>query len=288
MIITETQARDVSIRTADGLTLAGRHWARPSPRGVVVLAHGFGEHGGAYAHVAAVVGPAADVDLLAFDFRGHGRSPGRRGVVGRYDDLLVDLNAALDWAGHALPGLPRFVLAHSNGGLVALCAVLRPEIEAKVTGLVVVNPMIKLSARVPYFKIAIGRFLLRTRLGITLPAPLAPETMTSDPIMQRIRHDDPLRHGRMSPQLYFGMIDAGAEVAARAEEIVLPLLLILGGADPVVDPVETRAVFERFRSTDKTLMLYPKLLHEPLNELGREKVIADSIAWLDSRLPAAG
>jgi alpha-beta hydrolase superfamily lysophospholipase len=60
---TDTTVRDVLIPTADGLDLHARYWAIPDPRGVVVVAHGFGEHGNWYDHVARAVGPAAGVDF---------------------------------------------------------------------------------------------------------------------------------------------------------------------------------------------------------------------------------
>jgi acylglycerol lipase len=285
MLLTDTQARDVSIPTTDGLTLVARHWSRPSPRAVVVVSHGFGEHGGAYEHVAAAVGPAVDVDFLAPDFRGHGRSPGRRGVVRKYGELVSDLNAAFDWTHRALPGIPRFVLGHSNGGQVALRAALDQAIRPKIAGLILSNPSIRLAAYVPRYKILLGRLLLRFAPGATLPAPLAVDSMTSDPVMQQLHAADDLRHGRISPPFYFGMVEGGSMIVARAGEIATPLFLILGGADPVVDPAETRALFDRLGSLDKTLMLYPRMLHEPLNELGRERVFEDMASWLRARLP---
>src|SRR3954453_14792872 len=113
-------ARDVLIPAADGLTLRGWHWARHSPRGVLVIAHGFGEHGGCYRHVAEALGPALELDVLAFDQRGHGRSPGRRGVVRHFDHLVADVRAGVAWASERFPVLPRFLLGHSNGGVLSL------------------------------------------------------------------------------------------------------------------------------------------------------------------------
>src|SRR5215213_5787296 len=106
MMTMQSPARDVAIPAANGLTLRGWHWTQPEPRGLLVVAHGFGEHGGCYRHVAEVLGPALGIDLVAPDLRGHGRSPGRRGVVRRYDDLIDDLRATVAWAGRARPGLP--------------------------------------------------------------------------------------------------------------------------------------------------------------------------------------
>ena len=38
-----------------------------------------------------------DLDVLAVNLRGHGASPGRRGIVRRYDELTGDLTSAMDW-----------------------------------------------------------------------------------------------------------------------------------------------------------------------------------------------
>lgn len=277
--------QDAVIPTSDDLRLHARHWAHPAPRGVVVVAHGFGEHGGSYEHVVRTVGPAAGVDFVAADLRGHGRSPGRRGVVRRYEELTADLLAAFDWAGRARPGLPRFVLGHSNGGQLALRAALDPRAGPRIAGLMLSNPSLRLAVRVPGYKLRLARFLLRHAPGVTLSAKLVPEMLTRDPAMQRTRRDDRLTHGRISPSLYFGMVEGGALIARRAAEIVNPVLMVLGGADPIIDPVGSREVFDLLGSPDKTLLVYPGMRHEPFNELGREQVFADLAAWLDRRLP---
>ena len=66
----------------------------------------------------------------------------------------------------------------------------------------------------------------------------------------------------------------------RASELRTPILMLLGGQDPVIDPVTSREFFDRLGSDDKTLHFYPKMLHEPLNELGREQVYDDVVRWL--------
>src|SRR5262249_38740002 len=151
MTMTQSTPRDAAIATTDGLSLRARYWRRPNPRGVVVIAHGFGEHGGCYRHVAEALGPALEVDVLSADLRGHGRSPGRRGVVRRYEELVSDLRSAFEWAGRTRPGLPRFVLGHSNGGQLALRLAL--ENEPDLAGLVLSNPSLKVATRIPRTKL---------------------------------------------------------------------------------------------------------------------------------------
>ncbi len=274
--------RDVALTAADGHPLLAWFWPHPRPRAVMVVAHGFGEHGGCYRHLAEAFGPELDLEILALDFRGHGRSPGRRGVVRRYSDLSADLLAALAWTSGHRPGLPLFVLGHSNGGQVALRMVL--DGQAAIAGMIVSNPVLRLATRVPRHKLWIGSVLRRYAPGVTLKSEIIPQRLTSDPVMQASYGLDVLRHDRISPPLFFGMVEGGRLIIARASEIQTPILMILGGADPVVDPEQSRAFFDRLGSPDKTLLLYPHMLHEPLNELRRDDVIADVAAWLATRI----
>jgi alpha-beta hydrolase superfamily lysophospholipase len=286
MEVTETTVappQDVELRAADGLLLRGRWWRRQAPRGVIVVVHGFGEHGGAYRRVAEQLRARLEVDVVAVDFRGHGQSAGRRGVVGRYDDLVGDLETTLEWAGRQFPELDRFVLAHSNGGQVALRTVLggRMTIEA----LVVSNPLIRVMVPVPPAKLRLGRVLAVVAPWLTLKGELNVEALTRDPEIQVEHQTDPLRHSRMSAPLYFGMLAGGDLLLAQAHEIHTPILMLLGGSDTVLDPKSSREFFDRLGSDDKTLLYYPTMVHEPLNDLGREQVVDDVVRWLSPRLP---
>ncbi len=284
---TDATSVDLAISTADGLRLRAKHWPVASPRGVVVIVHGFGEHGGSYEHVVQAIGPAAGVDFVAADLRGHGLSPGRRGVVRRYNDLTTDLIATLAWVGRERPGLPCFILGHSNGGQVALRAALNSEFGRQIAGLILSNPSLRLALQVPSYKLWLAQVLIRIAPWVTLDAGLETDKLTRDPAMRLSRDADLLCHSRMSAPLFFGMLEGGVQIAARAGEIHNPVLLILGGSDPIVDPRASREVFDRLGSTDKTLLLFPGMLHEPLNELGREQVYADLFAWLDNHLPTS-
>jgi alpha-beta hydrolase superfamily lysophospholipase len=282
MATSPSPVREIEVRAADGLRLRGHWWPRAEPRGALIIAHGFGEHGGTYRRVAAALGSTLDLDVIAVDFRGHGTSPGRRGVVRRYDELTGDLQSTLSWAARHTVDSPRFILGHSNGGQVALRLAL--EARAPIDGLIVSNPALRVALPIPPHTLRLGKLLLRYAPWVTLKGKVAAERLTRDPDMQREHRSDPLRHSRMSAPLFFGMLDGGQMLRARAGEIRTPLLMLVGGLDPVVDPQAARELFDRLGSEDKTLLLYPKMLHEPLNELGREQVLDDLIRWLEARL----
>jgi lysophospholipase len=276
--------RDIEVRSVDGMSLRGRWWRRQSPRGVVIVSHGFAEHGGCYRRVAEALCSRLELDVIAVDYRGHGKSPGRRGVVKRYDDLVGDLSSVLAWTARQLPGVPRFVLAHSNGGQVALRLALQGI--SSVEGMVVSNPALRVAVPIAPSKLKLGRLLARVAPWVTLAGDGRTGVLTRDPEIQEEHRTDPWRHNRMSPPLFFGMVEGGELLLARAAEIRVPLLMLLGGQDTVIDPTISREFFDRLGSEDKTLLIYPKMLHEPLNELGREQVYDDLVRWLEQHLPA--
>jgi lysophospholipase len=284
MATAEVVVREIEVRSWDAMVLRGRWWRRPAPRGAILISHGFAEHSGCYRRVAETLGARLEVDVIAVDYRGHGRSPGRRGVVRRYEDLVGDLASVVAWVQRQLPDVPRFLLAHSNGGQVALRYAL--EGNSAIDGMVVSNPALRVSVPVSAGKLRFGRFLGKVAPWLTLSGDSRTGVLTRDPEIQQEHRTDPLRHNRMSPRLFFGMVEGGELLMARAAEIRLPLLMVLGGQDTLIDPATSRAFFDRFGSDDKTLLFYPKMLHEPLNDVGREQVIEDMARWFELRLPS--
>jgi alpha-beta hydrolase superfamily lysophospholipase len=151
--------------------------------------------------------------------------------------------------------------------------------------MVVSNPALRVAVPISAAKLKLGRFLGTVAPWVTLPGDLRTDVLTRDPEMQEEHRTDRLRHNRMSAPLFFGMLEGGELLMARAAEIRIPILMLLGGQDTVIDPTTSRAFFDRLGSEDKTLLFYPKMLHEPLNELGREQVIDDLVRWFEPRLP---
>lgn len=267
------------IRSADGIDLYATFYPGDNPRGVLIVSHGLGEHADCYDALASEVAAMPNMlDVLTFDYRGHGHSPGKRGVIRSYADFLADLDAAIAWVGHARPGKPIYLLGHSNGGQVVLHVALRND--GKIAGVVVSNPSLRILAAVPRHKYVAALFLRKFGPRVTLTSTVLDEHLTSDPASLATRKLDPLRHSKISAPLFFGMTEGGLSVIARAEEIRLPILMIVSGRDPVVDPKTTLAFFARIGSADKTLKVFPEMLHEPLNEIGREAVVDVIVGWL--------
>jgi pimeloyl-ACP methyl ester carboxylesterase len=88
-------AVEATLRTADGVRLAATHLPRPGCDTAFVVAHGFsGTHTKPWQALVAR-GLARHAGVVAFDFRGHGRSGG----VSTLGELeILDVEAAVAWA----------------------------------------------------------------------------------------------------------------------------------------------------------------------------------------------
>src|SRR5678815_2318079 len=86
-----------------------------TPKGVVVITHGYAEHCGRYRALAHVIVDAGWA-VHAYDVRGHGQSPGERGYIEIFQTYLDDLRAMIDAARQLAPATaPMVLLGHSHG-----------------------------------------------------------------------------------------------------------------------------------------------------------------------------
>lgn len=267
-----------TVRTRDGLSLSVEQHLLGGDsglRGRIVIVHGYAEHKGRYGHVVAALLDAG-YECLLFDLRGHGRSDGPRGHVVRFADYRNDLAQIIETA--PVARAPLIILGHSLGGLIALdFAEHRPGIA---TAVATSSPFLA-----PAFSVLTNAAWLA---GYLLPAVkvknrLDPSWLSHDPKVVDAYRRDPLVFDTLTLGWWREVHQAQVETFARAHALEVPLLLMLGDADRIADPHRSRAFFQNVPTAAKRLAVYAGFFHEVLNELDRQRVIADLLAWLDDR-----
>ncbi|HEX7803254.1 MAG TPA: alpha/beta hydrolase [Pseudoxanthomonas sp.] len=271
------QASVASFRTSDGLALHLNDWPVAQPRACMLLVHGLGEHSARYAALAGDLN-ALGISVRAFDHRGHGRSQGKRGVVGKAADCLSH-DAAEVFRAYAAEGgdLP-FLFGHSMGGLVAMHAVSKLGLRPR--GLIASSPA--LASHAGSFDRLLSRVLMRLAPDLTVANGLPADKLSHAPDIERAYLDDPDNHNRISARLAQYIFEAGPEVIAAAANWPVPTLLQIAGSDRLVDPTGARE-FARLASHGVVECHdYSDLYHEIYNEAepGRSNVVADLTTWL--------
>lgn len=279
---TAIRSAHATLRAGDGTALAAASWLPDSPRAIVLLAHGYGEHTGRYGHVVTALA-AHGYAVFALDLRGHGRSSGPRAQIRRFDDYVDDLHLLATDASHTLPDLPVVLLGHSMGGLIAVRYALQHG--AGLAALVTSGAALTIGEDVPAPVRRAGGLV--AAVAPNLPLRTGPaDVLSTDPAVERDFGRDPLNYsGPIKAALGHAFSTAAADARRHLAQLTLPLLAMHGAADELTDPAGSELLHTRAASTDKALQLWPGLKHEILNEPSRHEVIAFMLAWLDERFP---
>lgn len=265
------------LRARDGVQLVVERHPVENPRARVVIVHGYAEHRRRYARIIEpLVGRG--IECIAADLRGHGDSGGQRGHVSRFADYLDDLQRIADTVPH---DVPRLLVGHSLGGLITLHYVL--EHPRDFDALAVSSPFVRSAFPVSRTQVALARVAQVIAPRLPFRSPLTAEQISRDAVEVAAYRGDPDVFRITTPRWYSEVANAQKELFARAHEIDLPLLMLLGDADSIADHRGGVEVFERIASSDKALEVYPGFYHEVFNDTGREVPISRLIEWLSAR-----
>lgn len=262
-----------------GLKIATKSW-QPSgkPRGVMILIHGFNAHSG------YMVWPAEQLSANGFacyalDLRGRGKSEGERFYVEEFSDYLTDVNTLVTGARAENPGLPVYVLGHSAGGVIASSYVF--EHQSEIAGLICHSFA---------FDVGLPHLVQLALQGVSHIAPhlhvfsLNNVDFSRDPKAVAAMNNDPLIAKEAQPaETAAEMLKAAERLKDNMPQFKVPVLIIHGTEDKATRPAGSQYFFDHTGSADKTLKLYEGHYHDLLNDVDKEKVMADIQAWLDSR-----
>jgi alpha-beta hydrolase superfamily lysophospholipase len=276
-----TDVTEGRFATAGGLTLFYRSW-RPAThvRGVVVIVPGFNSHSGYYDGVGMALG-AANLAVYALDLRGRGKSDGERFYVETFTDYTDDVAAFVSLVRSRESG-PVVLLGHSAGGVVACLYAL--EHQSELAGLVCESFAFQVPA--PDFALAVLK-------GLSHLAPhahvlhLKNEDFSRDPRVVESMNADPLiAHETQPTKTVAEMVRADERLKEAFPRFTMPLLILHGTADKATRPGGSQLFYDSAASRDKTLKLYEGHVHDLLNDVGKEGVLADITAWTVARIPA--
>lgn len=250
-------------------------------KAVLLVVHGLGEHSGRYMNVVDHFVPLGYA-VYALDHIGHGKSDGEREIVAKFDDftdtLTIYLNMVKDWQ----KDKPVFLLGHNLGGAIVLYYLL--DHQAGLKGAILSAPVVKAGDSFTPMTITMSKVLskIAPKMGVLA---LDASMISKDPLVVQAYFNDPLVfHGKTPARMGAEMLFAMQRIGAEAGKITLPILIVQGRDDKLVDPAGAQMLNDLVSSKDKTLEIFPGMYHEVFNEPNRMVVIKEVETWLEARL----
>jgi acylglycerol lipase len=175
------------------------------------------------------------------------------------------------------------MLGHSAGGVVSCLYTVQHQ--AELAGLICESFA---------FQVPAPDVVLAVLKGLSHLAPhahvlkLKNEDFSRDPRVVEAMNNDPLIAGESQPaETVAEMVRADERLKKEFPLITLPLLILHGTQDKATKPSGSQFFYDNAGSKDKTLKLYDGAYHDVLNDLGKEKTMADIVQWISSHLAAA-
>ncbi|MDC9721092.1 MAG: alpha/beta fold hydrolase [Gammaproteobacteria bacterium] len=298
---------------ADQLTLFIHQWTTPNATGWVHIMHGMGEHGLRYAHLAKALNDSG-FNVSADDHRGHGLTGKRASSIGHlashdgWNKMVSDQAYIIEHL-HQQWAVPLTILGHSMGSFLAMRVVQRysKRLKNQLQGLVLSGSnysppwlfrMASVIASVERWRqgpLAQSKLLDRLSFGsfnnAFRPIRTPKDWVNSDPIAVDAYMADPLAGHGISNQFWFDFLHGLADLS-EPEEMAsidpnLPIYLFSGDKDPVGKQgrgvVALQKAFQRAGSKQVNCRLYPNGRHEMINEVNKQQVIEDLLAWLENK-----
>jgi alpha-beta hydrolase superfamily lysophospholipase len=213
--------------------------------------------------------------IFAWDARGHGRTPGRRGAAPSAGAMVRDLDTFIrrTIVPQGIPMENIVVIGQSVGSLVAAAWV--HDYAPKIRAMVLAAPAFKIKLYVPFARPAL-RLLCAAIGDMTLRSYVKAKWLTHDRARIRSFTSDPLITRKISAKLLLELDQMAARVVADAAAIIVPTQMLLSGSDFVVEKQPQLDFFEHLGSLLKEKHEFGGFYHDTLGEKDRRAAIGQA------------
>lgn len=260
------------------------HWYEVQPRSDVnaclLIIHGAGEHASRHLAVAKHFA-AAGYYVGMGDLPGYGKAPGRRGHIDTFQTYIDTLVAWADNMQAKFSDVPRFILGHSMGGLIT-ARYIEQHPNVAWHGVLLSAPCLALALPVPHWKKQVASLLERWWPTLRLHNGIDVNDLCRDPEVRSKYINDPLVESKVSVKWFCELQQAMEQVHKEVSQFNVPVWIVQGEADRIVDPLATRSWYEKLNVSDKQLVWVEDGYHELLQDLDNQVLLEKMLAWTEN------
>jgi len=277
-------ASEYHFHSHDGAQLFYRHWpsiGQGEVKRAVVLFHRGHEHSGRMHDVVEQLN-LPDVELFAWDARGHGLSDGERGYAKDFGVLVKDVDCFIKHisAEYGIAISEIAIIAQSVGAVVAATWV--HDYAPKIRCLVLASPALRVRLYVP-MAIPSLRLLLKIKPVAFIKSYVKGKLLTHHVDKANSYNNDPLVSPRIAVNILVGLYDAGTRLLNDAAAIKTPVQFLISGADWVVEQEPQHACFAAWGAEVKEKHVFPDFYHDTLNELDGHLAVTKARGFIARR-----
>lgn len=220
---------------------------------------------------------ASNISIYRFDARGHEKSEGKRGHSKSIFDMVEDLKIMVDLAKKENPNLPIFILGHSMGGLVS--ASFGTKYPNEVKGIILAAAVLKDTMKL------FGDLPIKGDPETYIPTNRAFKAKEIQSVSLDIMDK---AYPYFIRELTISILNCFAEgieyLAKNNKNFVVPVLIINGNADYIVDQKDAIEFYMETGNKDKSLIIFSGIGHEFWNEEKGDMVISHVLIWVQNIL----
>lgn len=268
------------LKVWDGIELFCRKDIVESPKGVVIINHGFAEHIGRYSYITDMLNQEG-YSVYRYDLRGHGRTKSIRGHINSYEDFVLDCDEIVELAKRENSNLPIFMLGHSMGGFITCLYGLK--FPNKLNGQIFSGAAVNTLPQSKGYRSHLYEFLNLFAKNIRIKNPITNDICRDENVVSEYKGDSlVLKDATLNFYVQF-LVKGRKYISKNISEYKYPCLIVHGAADKIVPIDVAYYLYNNISSKDKEIKIYEELYHEILNEKEKKQVIDDINYWLNCR-----
>lgn len=267
---------------SDTPELKGLIWDCPSPKAVLIIVHGMGEHIGRYEHVANHFNNRS-IAVFGTDLTGFGMAHGKKGHGVSLLEMKHIVRAKVDYAAEHYPEIPIIIFGQSMGANIALNYQLS-ENDSRITGYIAASPWIQTGTPLSPILIFAASILSKIAPKGTKSNDLVVEGISDIELEVKKYTSDPLVHDRVSFGFGYDMF-LGAELLDAYNEGSLKVnTLISHSKDDILTSAKASKAFAKRNPAKLKYLDWEKLGHELHNSSKKEEILNTYTSWVENHL----
>lgn len=252
---------------------------------IIIGCHGMAGDGEYYVLFADQIVEQTGTAFYIMDYRGHGRSGGKKGDITDFQLYIDDLKEFIEFIQKKHPDKPFFIMGESMGGIVSInYMVQNPDL---MRGIIEFAPAVRVAmgsfSILDAFKAVYYVLVYLVNPGKCVVSVKGREdTGVKNKIHQQYDNTNPYHLDAVSPR-YLLQLNKFSKRSYRAgDKITAPIIIFQGEDDKAVSPEGVKKFFQTIESKDKELILIPEAFHAVFTEPTASGIWDKVKEWLNS------